>query len=129
MLQEELLHSLRFLFADLEVVRRIQVDQREGFHGALHVKAVPVDHLNPFSTRLLGPVSVQFNAVPQDPFVRGDFSERGTIPDARIERATLIVRESQESTDSLRFWHRKGVKAQTLTSRKTHRKPPVAFSL
>src|SRR5712664_4589664 len=129
MLQEELLHSLRFLFADLEVVRRIQVDQREGFHGALHVKAVPVDYLNPFGTRLMGPASVQFNAVLQDPFVRGDFSERSTIPDARIERATLFVRECQESTDPLRLWDWKRVEPQTLTSGKAHRKPPVTDSL
>src|SRR5712691_2911971 len=129
MLQEELFHSLRFLFADLEVVRRIQVDQREGFHRALHVKAIPMNHLASFATSLFGSASVQFNSVAQNPSVRGDFSERSTIPDARIERATLIVRESQEPTDPLRFRNRKGVKAQTLTSRKTHRKPPVTFSL
>src|SRR5260370_42391161 len=126
MLQKELLHALRFLFADLEVIRRVQVDQREGFHGALHVKAVPVDHLDFFSTRLFGPASVQFNAVPQDPFVRGDLSERSTIPDARIERATLFVRECQESTAPLRLWDRKRVEPQTLTSGKAHRTPPVS---
>src|SRR6266478_5839222 len=93
MLQEELLHSLRFLFADLEVVWRIQVDQREGFHRALHVKAVPMDHLASFATSLFGSASVQFNSVAQDPFVRGDFSERSTIPGARIERATLLPTE------------------------------------
>jgi len=102
-LQEELLHALRFLFADLEVVRRVQVDQGERFHGALHVKAVPVDHLDSTSARLFGPASVQFNAVPQNTFVRNDFSERSTIPDARIERATRFVRECQESTDPLRL--------------------------
>src|SRR5712692_1502715 len=125
MLQEELLHSLRFLFADLEVVRRIQVDQREGFHRALHVKAVPMDHLASFGTSLFGSASVQFNAVPQDPFVRGDFSERSTIPDAGIERTTLFVRECQESTDPLRLWDWKGVEPQTLTSCKTHWMPPA----
>src|SRR6266852_2862215 len=129
MLQEELFHSLRFLFADLEVVWRIQVDQREGFHRALHVKAVPMDHLAPFGTSLFSPTSIQFNSVAQNPFVRGDFSERNTIPDARVEGWTLLVGESKEPVDSLCFWNRKGVKAQTLTSRKTHRKPPVAFSL
>src|SRR5712664_2596367 len=128
MLQEELLHSLGFLFADLEVVWRIQVDQREGFHRALHVKAVPVDHIDSFGTRLFGPASVQFNAVPQDPFIRGDFSERSTIPDARIEYATLFVRECQESTDPLRLWDWKRVKPQTLTSGKAHRKPPVSVA-
>src|SRR5229473_2319654 len=103
MLQEELLHALRFLLADLEVIRRVQIDQREGFHRALHVKAVPVDHLDSFSTRLLGPASVQFYAVPQNLFVRSDFSERNTIPDARIHCATRFVREDQESPDPLRL--------------------------
>src|SRR5713226_10736380 len=129
MLQEELFHSLRFLFADLEVVWRIQVDQREGFHRALHIKAVPVDHLAPIGTSLFCSASIQFNAVPQDLSLGGDFSERCTIPDARVEGWTLLVGESKEPADPLRFWYRKGVEAQTLTSRKTHRKPPVAFSL
>src|SRR6266850_256816 len=124
MLQEKLFHTLRFPFADLEVVRGIQIDQREGFHGALHVKAVPVDHLDSFSTRLLGPASVQFNAVPQDTFVRGDFSERSTIPDARIERATLLGRECQESPDPFRFRKRQWVKTKAGTSSQSHRKPP-----
>src|SRR6266481_3818344 len=101
MLQEELFHSLRFLFADLEVVWRIQVDQREGFHRALHVKAVPVDHIDPINACLLGAASVQFYAVPQNLFARGDFSERRTIPDARIERTALFVREYQKSPDPL----------------------------
>jgi len=93
MLQEEFLHALRFLFADVELVRRVQIDQRERFHGALHVKAVPVDHLDSFSTRLFRSASVQFYAVSQDLFVRSDFGERGAIPHARVQRATRLVRE------------------------------------
>src|SRR6266403_5475766 len=124
MLHEELLHSLRFLFADLEVVWRSQVDQREGFHRALHVKAVPMDHLASFATSLFGSASVQFNSVAQDTFVRGDFSERSTIPDARIERATLLVRECQESPDPFRFPKRQWVKTKAGTSSQSHRKPP-----
>src|SRR5713226_4046050 len=129
MLQEELFHSLRFLFADLEVVWRIQVDQREGFHRALHVKAVPVDHLAPFGTSLFGASSIKFNTVSQDLSFRSDFSERCTIPDAGVEGRTLLVGELQEPTDPLRFWYRKRVEAQTLTTRKTHRKPPFACLL
>src|SRR5713101_235703 len=92
-LQEELLHALRFLFANVEVVRRVQIGQRERFHGALHVKAVPVDHLDSFSTRLFRSASVQFYAVSQDLLVRSDFGERGAIPHARVQRATRLVRE------------------------------------
>jgi hypothetical protein len=70
---------------------------------ALHVKAVPVDHLESTSARLLGPPSVQFNAAPLNVFVRGDFSERSTIPDARIERAASFARENQKPPDPLRL--------------------------
>jgi len=121
MLQEELLHPLRLFLAYLEVVRRVQIDQREGFHRALHVKAVPVDHVDSFTPSLFGAASVEFNAVPQNLVVSGDFSERYTISDARIERATVFVRERQEPADPLRLWYRKRVEAQTLTPCKTHR--------
>src|SRR5260370_8612727 len=117
MLSEELLPSLRFLFADFEVVRRIQIDQREGFNGALHVKAVPVDHVDLFSASLFGAADVQFYPVPQNLFVRSDFSERSPIPDPRLKRATGLFREFPKSPDPLRLCNRKGVKAQTRTSR------------
>src|SRR5260370_5240430 len=102
-LEEELLHALRFLFADLEVVGGVQIDQREGFHRALYVKAVPVNDVDSFTACLLGAASVQFYAVPLNLFVRGDFSEHRTIPDARIDRTALFVREYQKSPDPLRL--------------------------
>jgi hypothetical protein len=80
-----------------------------------------VDHLNSCGTRLLGPASVQFNAVPQDTFVGGDFSERSTIPDARIERATLFVRECQESQDPFRLRKRQWIKTEAGPSSQSHR--------
>src|SRR5258708_39776175 len=102
-LQEELLHALRFLFADLEVVRWVQIDQREGFHRALYVKAVPVNDVDSFTACLLGAASVQFYAVPRNLFVRGDFIELRTIPDARIELTTVFVREYLKYHNPLRL--------------------------
>jgi len=57
---------------------------------------------------LIGPPSVQFNAAPLNVFVRGDFSERSTIPNARIERTALFVQEDQKSPSALRLslWKR-----------------------
>jgi len=55
--------------------------------------AVAVNHVDSTSARLFDPASVQFYAVPQNRFVRSDFSERNTIPHARIQRATGFVRE------------------------------------
>jgi len=52
-----------------------------------------VDHLDSLSTRLFRSASVQFYAVSQDIFVRRDFSERGALPHARVQRATRLVRE------------------------------------
>jgi hypothetical protein len=106
MLKEEFLHPLRLLFADLEVVRRVQIDQREGFDRAMHVKAVPMNHVDAFAASLLSSSCVQFNAVAQNLLVRSDFSERNTIPHARIERTALLVGECQEFPYPLCLWKR-----------------------
>jgi hypothetical protein len=70
-----------------------------------------VDHFDSFSAGLFSPASVQFYTVTQNLFVRSDFIERNTIPDARIQRATRFVREYQESPDPLRLSQWKGIKS------------------
>ena len=62
-----------------------------------------MDHLYSFAAGLFGSACIQFNAVPGDLFVRGDFAKRDTISYAGVKRGTLLVRESQESSDSLRL--------------------------
>jgi hypothetical protein len=80
-----------------------------------------MDYVASCGTSLFDPSSIQFNTVPQNPFVRGDYSERRTIPDARVERATVFVRECHESADPLRLWDWERVEPQTLTSDQSHR--------
>src|SRR5260370_5519094 len=116
MIGEQPLHALRSLLADLEIIRRVQIDQREGFHRALHVKAVAVDHLDAFISSLLGAAGVQLNAIAQNSFVRSDLSEGCTIAHTRIQRAAVIVRSWQQSPDPLRLWNRQWVEAATRNS-------------
>src|SRR5260370_8221646 len=79
-LEEELLHALRFLFADLEVVGWVQIDQREGFHRALNVKEVPVNDVDSFTECLLVAACVKYYAVPRTLLSPADFSNHPTFP-------------------------------------------------
>jgi hypothetical protein len=59
MLEEPPSQALRSFLADPEVVWRVQIDKREGFDRALHVKAVAVDHLGCLSKFRSGPFATR----------------------------------------------------------------------
>jgi hypothetical protein len=63
MLQEQPFHALGSLLPDLEIVRRVQVDQGKRFHGALHVEAISVDHFLRDQPGLFRSVGVEFDPI------------------------------------------------------------------
>jgi len=93
MLQEKAFPYAAFPSPDLEVVRGIQIDQPRRDSTGTARQSSSRDHLDSFSTRLLGRPALQFNAYRRTLLSEVISANAAPSPDARIERATLLVRE------------------------------------
>ena len=109
MLKKRLLRSAILRLSAFEVVRRIQIQQRQRLDRAVHIEGVAVNNLVGNVAGLFDAVGVQFDAVSHDFRISGDHLESATIPDAGIQRRTSRDRKRQEALNPfrLRQWKRK----------------------
>jgi hypothetical protein len=120
MLQKQPLHALRSFLTELEIVGRVQVEQRKRLDRTLHVKAISLDHFVCHRAGLFSSTGIKFDPVSVSLSPGRDSSKRSARPDAGIKRRATLFGESQERADPNRFCRGQWVKAQTFPSSKTH---------
>src|SRR6266852_9500541 len=106
MLQKYRFQSLVVALASFPIVRRIQVEQGHGFRVAPDIHGVSLQSLHSQGSRLLCPISVDFNAVAMSLHVLKQVGERHPIADTGVESRESL-RTEQPIPESFRLGNRK----------------------
>ena len=85
MFQEHGLHAAIGNGADLGVIRRIQIQEREGFGTRNGVEGIALDGLDAVGAGNPRTFGVEFDAIAPDLRVAGDEMQRSSLSDARVD--------------------------------------------
>src|SRR2546428_11412872 len=85
MLEEDPFHPVVLPLGNFEIVRRIEIKQRDGFDRAVRVERAGVEHLVGARGSLLRTVSVEFDAAPMTLHAGGDGGKGVAFADTRVQ--------------------------------------------
>jgi hypothetical protein len=97
------LHPLVFCFADLEIVWRVQIDEREGLDWRMSVKRTPLDDLIQGLASFFRAIRIKLDTVTSHASTISNGRERGASSGARIQHTGKFVVKVQKLPDSSRF--------------------------
>jgi hypothetical protein len=122
MAEKQLLHSFIGARSHLEVIGRVEIEERKAFDTSAHVEDVALNGLNATSFSALGAVGIEFHPIERGIGSASESVECGPGATAGIERGGWGIGEDKPNPQHRALLDRKGVIAEFQPGGNSHGK-------